>query len=212
MSGRGGETGGELRPETREKILEGALAAVARHGLKKLGMNDVSDAAGVSRGTLYRYFPGKDDLMSALVVREKERFQRGLFETLLGVSDTEGRLLAVIEFAVRELHTHAALQRLRLSEAGLVLQTIREQYATIRSEVGLLIEPALAQTSPVALGLIRADQLSDWLMRMLVSMFLIPEPDPDEMVRGFQALYRVLTSSPAAAAGAETPVPHLETV
>ena len=50
----------ELNLRTRERILDGAMAAIARHGLSKLGMSDVSHSAGVSRGTLYRYFPSRE--------------------------------------------------------------------------------------------------------------------------------------------------------
>src|SRR5579885_3233177 len=56
-------TTGELRGETRDKILEGARQAISVHGLKRVGMSDVSDAAGVSRGTLYRYFPSREQLL-----------------------------------------------------------------------------------------------------------------------------------------------------
>src|SRR5262245_35161324 len=55
---------------TRERILDGAARALARHGLAKLGMQDVSQQAAVSRGTLYRYFPNRDDLLTTLARHE----------------------------------------------------------------------------------------------------------------------------------------------
>lgn len=193
----------ELKPETREKILDGARAAVARHGLKKLGMSDVSDAAGVSRGTLYRYFPGKDELLEGLVVHEQGKFMQGLFESLAGVEDGEDRLMAVMEYVVNQLHTHDALQRLRQSEPEFVLETIREQFPAIKGGIEALLGPVLADTAPVKLGLVRSEQLTDWLVRMLASMFLIPDSDPDEMVRGLQSMYRLLISDALADSAVE---------
>ena len=61
----------ELSLRTRERILDGAMAAIARHGLAKLGMSDVSVSAGVSRGTLYRYFPSREELLRDLAVFER---------------------------------------------------------------------------------------------------------------------------------------------
>jgi AcrR family transcriptional regulator len=55
---------------TRERILDGAVQAVALHGLSKLGMSDVSRSAGVARGTVYRYFASRDELLNALAARE----------------------------------------------------------------------------------------------------------------------------------------------
>jgi AcrR family transcriptional regulator len=50
-----------------ELILEAALELVGRHGLAELSMDGLAEAAGVSRATLYRLFPGKSALFSALI-------------------------------------------------------------------------------------------------------------------------------------------------
>lgn len=51
----------------RELILEAALELVGRHGLAELSMDDLAAAAGVSRATVYRLFPGKPALFGALI-------------------------------------------------------------------------------------------------------------------------------------------------
>ncbi len=51
----------------RERILEAALELVGRRGLAALSMDELAGAAGVSRATLYRLFPGKAALFGALV-------------------------------------------------------------------------------------------------------------------------------------------------
>lgn len=59
----------DLAPEpgARDRILDAALDAVGTHGLPALSMDGVADAAGVSRATLYRLFPGKPALLLAMV-------------------------------------------------------------------------------------------------------------------------------------------------
>jgi len=61
------EAGCAPTPDTRDLILEAALELVGRHGLAELSMDDLAAAAGVSRATLYRLFPGKSALFGALV-------------------------------------------------------------------------------------------------------------------------------------------------
>src|SRR5260221_73441 len=48
------------RPTSEDRILEGTLAAISRYGVHKLSMVDVAAEAGISRGTLYRYFETKE--------------------------------------------------------------------------------------------------------------------------------------------------------
>ena len=59
----------EMEPASsaRERVLEAALELVARDGLARLSMDDVAAAAGVSRASLYRLFPGKAALFRELV-------------------------------------------------------------------------------------------------------------------------------------------------
>jgi AcrR family transcriptional regulator len=51
----------------RDDLLEAAQAVVDRKGLAGLTIRDVLAEAGVAPATLYAYFSGKDDLVSAMV-------------------------------------------------------------------------------------------------------------------------------------------------
>ncbi len=51
----------------RRRVLEKALELLGRRGLAELSMDELAVAAGVSRATLYRFFPGKPALFQALV-------------------------------------------------------------------------------------------------------------------------------------------------
>lgn len=54
-------------PVPRDRILRVALDMVGTKGLGALSMDELADRAGVSRATLYRLFPGKPALFTALV-------------------------------------------------------------------------------------------------------------------------------------------------
>lgn len=62
--------------ERQQQILDAAVAQIVRHGYAKTTMGDIADAAGVSRGTVYLYFKGKDELFEALVYREYLEYAR----------------------------------------------------------------------------------------------------------------------------------------
>jgi TetR/AcrR family transcriptional regulator, mexJK operon transcriptional repressor len=61
------ELGFEPPPTVRNRILDTALDLVGRLGLAELSMDELAAAAGVSRATLYRLFPGKPALFADLV-------------------------------------------------------------------------------------------------------------------------------------------------
>jgi AcrR family transcriptional regulator len=57
----------EPRPDARTRILSAAQDMLLRESLAHMSMDELARAADVSRGTLYRIFPGKVALMDALI-------------------------------------------------------------------------------------------------------------------------------------------------
>jgi TetR/AcrR family transcriptional regulator, repressor for uid operon len=192
-------------PPTRDRILDGAVDAAARHGLAKLGMGDVSVSAAVSRGTVYRYFPNRRALLRALARREGRRFQERVAEAVRGAPPAE-RIRVAIEHATRHAREHPVLRRIVDTDPAFVLQALRREYPAIRATIHDLLAPLLRDTEPVRRGIASEDQLVDWLTRVMISAFLLPDPSPDEMTRGLTAIYRLL--SPADEGRRDRPTPR----
>jgi AcrR family transcriptional regulator len=57
----------EPDPGARERILGAAAGLIARDGLARMSMDDLAEAAGVSRASVYRLYPGKSAVFAALL-------------------------------------------------------------------------------------------------------------------------------------------------
>ncbi len=56
------------REARREQLVDAAVSLAARRGFGALSLDEVAEAAGVTRNLLYHYFPrGRDDLLAAIV-------------------------------------------------------------------------------------------------------------------------------------------------
>lgn len=77
----------EHKAGVRERLLDAAHACLYEKGLEGLTTRDVLERAGLSAGTLYNYFSGKDDLLMALAERiaTTDFHQLGRGEDLLAV-------------------------------------------------------------------------------------------------------------------------------
>lgn len=78
--------------ETEEKILDAAIRTFLRFGARKASMNDIAQAAGVSRQTLYDAFGGKDGLIRASIRIVTDRNLAGVRARLAGVTGLSDQL------------------------------------------------------------------------------------------------------------------------
>mgnify|MGYP000945121858 CR=1 FL=1 len=68
------------------QILDGARTVFLAQGFDAASMNDIARVAGVSKGTIYSYFPSKDALFAALIREDKRQQaeQLSIYEDLDG--------------------------------------------------------------------------------------------------------------------------------
>ncbi len=155
-------------------------------------MSDVSAAARVSKGTVYRYFSGTESLLAALGRREAARFERQVWDALEQAPRDEERLAVALDFLARLAREHPLVQRLPESDPGLVLTALRERFPEIRAAFQRLLGPLFVETDLVKCGRIGADQLAGWTAHMFVSLFLFPAPDPAETAEDLRSVYRLI--------------------
>lgn len=62
-----------LRPEQQSVILDAALQEFATHGFAAASLNRIIEATGTSKGAIYYYFDGKEDLYAEVLRRQVER-------------------------------------------------------------------------------------------------------------------------------------------
>ena len=66
--------------KTRQKLVDVARQLFAKNGLENTTMNDIAQASGKGRRTLYTYFSSKEDIYVAVIESELERLSDKLDE------------------------------------------------------------------------------------------------------------------------------------
>src|SRR5947207_3943365 len=100
------------RPDTQARILDAAFGCVSDLGLARTTVEDVARMAGLSRQTIYRYYPSKDHLVTALVLREEEKFLDGIRAAFAADGDLHEAIYHSILFCLRFARQHPLLDRL----------------------------------------------------------------------------------------------------
>jgi TetR/AcrR family transcriptional regulator, repressor for uid operon len=171
---------------TEERILDATLAVLARTG-RQLSMSDVAQTAGVSRMTLYRHHASKDALLLALARHEQRRFDEQLAGALDGVTDPTAQVDAVLRAIGSHLDASAA-RGVVAAEPGFIIDRMRQSLPVQRASIVRLVGAALAELPSVRAGRTTPAELADLILRVAMSEFLLPAPDPDAGLRALRAL------------------------
>lgn len=117
------------------ELLDSVRTVFAAKGFDKASMQDLAQAAGMSAGNFYRYFPSKDAIIEAMVQRDLARSEQS-FDLVLKSDDP---LPLLRDGIMRELDTNDC-------DGGAIWAEIRAA-ATRQSQVASLFERLEARIS-----------------------------------------------------------------
>jgi AcrR family transcriptional regulator len=82
----------ESKDEKRVRLIETAIEAIGRYGIKKTTLEDIAKAAGMATTSMYYYFPNKNELMRTALASVTEALLAEV-EAIVRSSDTPERKL-----------------------------------------------------------------------------------------------------------------------
>ena len=109
---------------TAERILDAALEQFEAEGIRRSSVEAVARRAGVSRVTVYRRFPRKESLITAVAAREASRMIAATDEHITSIPDAETRTVEGFAFLLQRLREHALTRRLIAIEPQSVLSSL----------------------------------------------------------------------------------------
>jgi len=95
--------------ETRERIVDAALALFRDKGFDETTMRDIASAAGVATGAAYYYFRSKEELVMAFYSRTAEEARTLLPPAVERSKDLRKRLRAVLDVKFEQFAEHRRL-------------------------------------------------------------------------------------------------------
>lgn len=160
--------------EARRRIVEATTACIDRAGLAKTSLSDVAAEAGVTRQTVYRYFPSLADILRAVAMAGVEEFAGRMERHLASFSSPAEVAVESVVFGVRAVPAEPHL--------GLLLQAGEADFFThgVISPLAFALGARILRNVPVdwaAVGVATDDDLqglAEVLMRLFMSFLQYP--------------------------------------
>jgi AcrR family transcriptional regulator len=183
-----------LAARTREDaILAAAAELFAAHGYAAVGIDDIGAAVGVSGPAVYRYFPGKEALLAALVVSTADTLADafGPFESLTSEPD-EGLLRQIASVALDHRPGLATMMREQGRLTGSHAQRVVEASARVEELTRRAVQWVNPDLDPLGVQLRASAAAGASLAVVSGRAASVPRPRLDEMlVSSSRAVFRV---------------------
>jgi AcrR family transcriptional regulator len=176
--------------EARERVLAGTYACIARSGIGKTTVEEAARAAGVSRATVYRLFPGgREELLRETVAWEMARFFAHLGMELGPTPDFCSFLERALPLAREEVLAHEVLQKVLDTEPDRLMPLITVEQHHVIGYIAAYFLPLLERDRDA--GLLRPEvdlpRAAEYVARMALSLIASPGrhdlEDPEEVRR-----------------------------
>jgi AcrR family transcriptional regulator len=194
--------------ETVDLIVDGAMRALARHGTERVSMTDICRESQVSRGTLYRYFSNRDEVLEAVNQRISGANRDFLEKAIAEDPRLEVRVPVVLKvmigFPTHFPHMRAIFEH----EPKTALGFLGREMPNVLKVLDEYLRPALEKSPPVVEGRLTVEDLLELFYRLVTSSFLIPTPGSDTLDQRIAALWESLTARPEPVRETRTPRPR----
>jgi len=154
-------------PEVRERLHEAVLICAADQAFR-FSVEDVAREAGVSRATVYRYFPGgKEELVAESVAWEVGRFFSRIHEAVVDERGLARQLERALAEGHRLLEQHVVLERILREDPEAFLASLEGVMGSVREGIVAYLRSLLGQQD-LADGTDEAEA-ADYLARLFLS-------------------------------------------
>jgi AcrR family transcriptional regulator len=156
---------------TQQRILAATAEVLGRNGKRKLSLSDVATQAGVSRPTLYRWFPSKEELLSAFSRYERQVFDNGLARATAGLKGVD-KLDAALRFIVEYQHSYTGVRMVDIepehviAELSRIMPAMRAGLERLMPGPGGAVKAATAIRVAISHYIVRSDDADQFLAQL----------------------------------------------
>lgn len=176
-----------MEPKQR-LIISTAIDIFAEKGFQQTTMQEIAETAGIGKGTIYRFYPSKDELLSSLVKFAIDEVTEAIREELSHTESIVDKLKTIIAVEIAYYDEHPNLAKFLIREVLGYRVKFEEHIKQIQASRTSIIEPiiregmesgVLNEVNPTTV----AASLEGMILASVIQWFLLDTDFPREEIQ-----------------------------
>ena len=122
------------------EILNTAQELFGKYGFAKTTMNDIADQLGLSKASLYYYYPDKENIYLAVVTKEQVQFINMLHESIVKTENPVDILYLYVQIRIRYFSVMLNLNRARFESIKRMNEAMKKSWKEFRKKEEIEIQ------------------------------------------------------------------------
>jgi AcrR family transcriptional regulator len=165
----------ETDDSTRRRIIDAAMECFIQLGMAKTSLSDVARVAGVSRGTVYRYFDDRQTLVDAVVAAGAQEYFDDAARAMKAKRSLATQVGAFASVAATTAASHRSPLRIMTGDTALMrIIAMGSEESLARTTEFLRPYVEAAQEKGEVGAHVDTTEASEWLARVIMSITSVP--------------------------------------
>jgi AcrR family transcriptional regulator len=160
-------------------------------------MSDICEEAGIARGTLYRYFKSRDEVLEAVSRHVATSMTIALEQGVRERPDPANRIRVVMDVLIGYWQAHPEMVQVGKVEPAFAMSYLERVLPQFKVILLDFLDPVLAESAAVQSGAATEEQFVDLMLRVAFLHYFMPSPEST-------SLGEVVANLAGVAAGGQT--------
>ncbi|MBI9101193.1 MAG: TetR/AcrR family transcriptional regulator [Spirochaetales bacterium] len=133
--------------KNRQRIINAATRLIMHKGARQTSLSDIAREVGISKGTLYYYYPSKSELIFDITDRHMHQVTQDILSWITNIKEDipPQKILQIVYSALLKVEKRGVLHLYLIQEAVSFNPSLQERFADIYSEWKKMLEEGLSK-------------------------------------------------------------------
>lgn len=131
--------------DKRSMLLKAAADIFSKKGFHNAKIGEIAEAAGVGKGTVYEYFPSKNQLFQEVIKHSLSTYKDMISDEIGRFDDPVDKLKAVVYMHMRFLEAHKNLAKIVADNPGGISEDTKEQVLRLKHQATAKIRSVISE-------------------------------------------------------------------